>query len=996
MCRSGLRGLGVLLAGALVSTAAVSRAGAQAPASVPAAASVRGTVVDDRTGEPVTGATIAVAGAAGVGTQTNDQGTFSVRVPDLTATLVVSRIGYAQSRIPIAGRMVVSVRLARVAVTLNDVVVVGYGTQRRADVTGSVVSISPQQLEDKPNTNLAQALEGALPGVTVTNSGGGGADQTPSIQIRGRSSITASTSPLVVVDGIPYNSTLSDINPNDIASIEVLKDATAAAIYGSRSANGVILVTTKKGTTGKARVAYSGYSGAQRVAHVPDLMNAAQFAAFKCVRLSTTAGQDCNTTLTATEQRNLAAGVDVDWVGEATHVGRQTQNDVNVSGGSEDTKYFLGASYLNVDGVARNDLLERALLRANVDERVNRWLRLGTNTQGVRTDRGGVNASFTNSFYANPLISPYNADGSLAIVPWAEDPTTNNALEGLNATNDDVTRRLFSSSYLELTAPFITGLTYRFNGGFDIADRNTGTYYGRNTSTGLPLLGQASITNTQRTNWTAENVLHYAHDFGRHTIDATGLYSNESQRYELLQTRASGFPNDVNGYRSSVPTLIAAPLDTVSPLIQSSEMGRLNYAYADRYLLTGTVRRDCASVFGANYKCGTFPSAAVGWNLSREGFFPFKSTVDELKIRLSVGKNGNQAISPYTTFSALDDRSYLNGDSPAAGYIPVTLGNPNLRWESKVSRNVGVDVSLWHERVRASVDAYTSRSSDLLLDRAISPVHGITHIVENVGQTANRGLELQLNTENLHARGFQWNTDFNISANRNKIVSLASGAVDDIGNGWFIGQPIDVNYGYRMDGIWQTGDSIAKSAQPTAKPGDVRIRDMNGDGKIDASDRTIIGHIEPRYIAGLTNTVRYKRFTASAALTSVQGTTRANPLLGTNQVFADVRRNTVYREYWTPTNPINTYPANSNSSNPLSVTFYENASYVRLRDVSLAYDLPTRLLGRTGAESLRLYVDGRNLWTNTKWTGLDPEIDNSNQRGIPLEKSVIAGLDLRF
>jgi TonB-linked SusC/RagA family outer membrane protein len=997
MCRSGLAGLAVLLAGALAATVGATPTAAQAanaPASAPATIVVRGTVVDDKTGEPVVGANIAVEGVPGARAQSNDSGGFVIRVADLNGTLVVSRIGFTQTRLAIGGRALVTVRMTRVAVTLGDVVVVGYGTQKRTDLTGSVTTVTPEKLENKPNVNVLQAIEGSLPGVAVTT-GGAGADQTPSIQVRGRNSISASSAPLVVVDGIPFAGSLSDINPSDVAAMTVLKDASSVAIYGTRGANGVILITSKQGTTGKPKFSYNGYTGAQRVANVPDLMNAAQFAAFKCVRVRTTPDQDCATTLTTTERANLAAGVNTDWVGEATHVGQQQQHDLAISGGSEGTKYYLGGSALDVNGVARNDEFKRFVLRANLDQRATSWLRLGTNTQVSRTDRGGAPANFTTAFFSNPLISPYAADGSIAPVPWADDPATNNALEGLAATNDDIAKRLFTSNYLELTVPRVSGLSYRLNAGIEASDRTIGSYYGRNTSTGLPLLGRANRGNQNRYNWTLENVAKYTRAFGRHTLDLTGLLSRERQDYEVAGTVAQGFPNDVLGYRSTVPTL-ATPYDTTTPRALASRMLRVNYGFDERYLATFTTRRDGASVFGANNKYGTFPSVALAWNASNERFFPWKTSVDFLKVRASVGKSGNSQIPTFLGLAQLDDRSYLNGEAPAPGYIPVTLGNPNLKWESRYSRNLGLDLSLWKERVNLTVDAYRSRSEGLLLRRAISSIQGITSIYQNIGKTENNGIEAQINTINWNRAGFEWRTDVNVSRNRNRILDLYGDGKDDLANGWFIGKPIDVNYGYQFQGIWQVGDAIATSAQPTAKPGDVRIADVNGDGVISVLDRTFIGSLEPDYTAGLTNTFRFRRFSLSGFLYTVQGVTRANPLLGTNQVFADVRRNTVYRQYWTAENPSYTYPANSNTSNPLSVPFYEDASFVRLKDVTLSYEFSPSLVSRVGGTSLRLYVDGRNLWTKTRWSGLDPELSDANQRGIPLEKSVIAGLTVGF
>jgi TonB-linked SusC/RagA family outer membrane protein len=427
-------------------------------------------------------------------------------------------------------------------------------------------------------------------------------------------------------------------------------------------------------------------------------------------------------------------------------------------------------------------------------------------------------------------------------------------------------------------------------------------------------------------------------------------------------------------------------------------MGRLNYSYDERYLLTLTARRDGFSGFGVNNKYGVFPSLALGWNVSNETFFPWTKSVDALKIRASYGKNGNQAIRPYQTFAQLDDRSYLTGDATAPGYIPISLGNPDLKWETTLSKNLGMDLSMWKERLRVTIDAYTASTSDLLLRRAISSVHGITSITQNIGKTGNKGFEAQVSTVNLDRGGFQWSSDLSFSLNRNRIVDLYGDQTDDIANGWFIGHPIDVNYGYKLAGVWQVADSangtIATSAQPTARPGWVKVVDSNGDGKIDASDRTFLGNLEPSYTAGLSNTVKYRRFSISAFFNTMQGVTRANDLMSTAQTFTDVRRNMVFRTWWTPSTPINDYPANSNTSNPYGMAFYEDASFIRLKDATLSYDVPSKFAARVGGESLRLYVNGRNLWTKTKWTGLDPELNN--QRAVPLERVVTGGMTVRF
>jgi len=956
---------------------------------------VRGTVTGDPGGEPVEGATIVVKGTT-IGTQSDAKGAYTLRVTAANVTIVASRLGYARQEIALAGRTNVDIHLVRAAAALSEVVVVGYGTQKRSDITGSVTSIPQERLEEKPNSSFAQALEGSMPGVNVSV-GTAGSEPTIDILVRGRNSISASTNPLVVVDGIPYNGPLSDISPADITSIEVLKDASATAIYGTRGSNGVILVTSRKGLPGKAKFSYEGQVSNNTYANIPELMNAQQFFDFKCVRMRTVATQPCTALLTPTELKNYNAGVNTDWVRLATHDGNQVQHVASFSGGNEDTRYYVGGNVLNVNGIAINDKYQRSTIRINLDQQLRPWFSLGTSTNGVRTVRDGVPASFGTAFMSNPLISPYDSTGAQVRVPWPEDPITSNVLENLNAINEDLSKRVFSSNYVQLSVPQIPGLTYRLNAGIDLADGNAGTYYGRNTQTGFTNSGVATVANSRRNDWTVENVLRFARTMGKAAYDLTGLLSEASNSLQTNSTRAIGFPNDVLGFRSTLPTSSVPTIDVVESKLVS-QMGRANVTYDERYLATLTARRDGYSGFGRNNKYGVFPSLALGWNVANEKFFPWKQSVDALKLRVSYGKNGNQAIRPYQTFAQLDDRSYLTGDVTSPGYNTVTLGNPDLRWETTLSKNVGVDLSMWQDRLRVTVEGYSAETSDLLLRRAISSVHGINFITQNIGKTANRGLELQVNTINMNRNQFQWRTDFNISANRNKVVDLYGTGTDDLANGWFIGKPIDVNYGFRFDGIWQVADSangtIASSAQPTARPGYIKAVDLNSDGKIDALDRTFLGSLEPKYMAGLTNTFRFRAVTFSTFFNTVQGITKSNDLLSTNQTFTDVRRNMVYRQWWTPDNPINTYPANSNFSNPLGMAFYEDASFIRLKDATLSFDLPSRFASRFGGQALRVYVNGRNLWTKTDWTGLDPEL--SGQRAIPLERVITGGLTVKF
>lgn len=668
-----------------------------------------------------------------------------------------------------------------------------------------------------------------------------------------------------------------------------------------------------------------------------------------------------------------------------------------MTGGSGGTRYYLTGSALDVRGVAKNDDFERYTLRLNLDQELGSVLQVGTNTNLSYSDRGGMPASFASAFEMNPLTNAYNEDGSLTIRPWIEDPFFLNPLQGLLAKSDDVTRRVFTSNFAQVDFPFLEGLSFRVNAGLDYANGHEGRYYGMNTGTGAARGGYAITSNSIRFDWTLENLLRYTRSFEKHNLDLTTLYSRQGNRLESESLRAEGFPNDVLGYYQ--PHL-ARSLDPSAGITESdlvSQMGRLNYSYDGRYLLTLTVRRDGYSGFGANHKYGVFPSLALGWNVSEEGFWPFAERFNALKLRLSYGKNGNQAISPYRTLARLGDRSYVDLGTTLPGFIPATLGNPDLKWETTTALNLGADFGLLGDRVRGSLDVYSSRTSDLLLSRSISPTHGIDVVTQNIGKTANRGVELSLSTLNVEAGDFSWSTDLSFAFDRNEIVDLYGDGLDDLGNQWFIGRPIDVNYGYQFEGVWQEGGDIANSTQPNAKPGDIRVRDVNGDKKIDPLNRVILGSLQPDYTAGLVNTLRYGNLTLTANLYTVQGVSRPNPLLSTSRFGDEGRYNTVYHRYWTPENRSNRYPANRAGTNlGLPVSFYEDASFSRLKDVSLSYDVPEAFSTRFGRSSLRVYVNGRNLWTHTDWTGLDPELSSENQTGAPLERVFVGGINVRF
>jgi TonB-linked SusC/RagA family outer membrane protein len=562
----------------------------------------------------------------------------------------------------------------------------------------------------------------------------------------------------------------------------------------------------------------------------------------------------------------------------------------------------------------------------------------------------------------------------------------------------------------------VEGLSYRFNGGVDFLAHDMGSYWGRDTEPGLSNQGR-SVTEARRSfEWTIENIVRYHREIGRHSVDVTGLYGAQGYDRELNSLTASGFPNDVLTYHQSNVALALAPETNIQEWKLLSQMGRLNYGYDGRYLLTLTARRDGFSGFGENYKYGLFPSVAGAWNVSEESFWPAGDAFSSMKLRASYGQNGNHAIQPYQTLARLGELSYLSGGSTTwPGFIPASLANPNLRWETTTSLNLGMDFGFFAERLFGALDLYSSETDDLLLERLVSPVHGIPRMVENVGVVQNRGIELALSGIPLETADFSWKTDFNIAANRNRILDLYGDRTDDVGNQWFIGQPIRVHYGWVFDGVWQESDDIANSHQPTARPGEARVRDVNGDGRITADDRTFLGTEDPSYTAGLSNTLSYGNLSLSVFFHAVQGVMRyAFDLLGEPN-GEQVRRNGLYMEFWSPENPVNTKWANRQDSNPYRVGLQDDASFIRLKDLTMSYDLPASIVGRVGAGSLRLYANARNLWTHTNWSLTDPEISprpgsgpvtptgtgstlaaHPNDRVVPMERTFSIGISARF
>ncbi len=953
------------------------------------------------------------------GTITNTEGEFSLTVKDQDATISFSLVGFLTQEIPVGNQTIINVTMSPDIQGLDEVVVIGYGTQMKSELTGSVVSIPKERLETMQFNNFANAIQGSMPGVSVTTAGGGAEGNDVVILIRGRNSITADIEPLIILDGIPYSGSYSTINSEDIQSIEVLKDASASAIYGSRGSNGVILITTKKGTAGQMIVNADFKYGISTVTNLPDVMDGEEFAAAK-LQYKPAEGLDLSE-IAVLESDNPKG---TDWLELATRQGSKRKAGLSLRGGTEKYNYFTSFNHLDVAGVTKNDNFKRESFRLNMETQPKDWLTFGSNTLLNYADRSGKGADFSGALWMNPLTLPYEEDGDMILRPWPEDTYFNNPLGAILYQDEDKSYDLFSNNYIVVSFPWIKGLQYKLNSGIEYSASTHSQYMGRNSPEGFNRGGYASVRNSRRTNVVLENILNYQNSFGDHTVGVTGLYSFQETIRHSDGINARDFDMDVlSWWQMSIGSGIS-PSQTIVQTDLLSWMGRLNYNYAKKYYATFTLRKDGYSGFGANSKWGTFPSLALSWNMKNEDFLANVDFVNQLKLRVSYGKNGNQAVKPYTTISRMGVETFIAGEdfsynyltvdnTTAPGLVPAIIGNQSLGWEETTSMNLGLDF-LFASRLQGTLDVYNADTDRLLLERTISATHGIESIMQNIGKVNNKGVELGLTGYLVSGKDFKWNASVVGSYVNNKIVALYGGeGGDDVANKWFIGYPILSNYDYVFDGILQNSADTA-AFNPIAInsgerngliPGAAIVKDIDGNDTINDLDRDLIGHTDPNMHLGVSTTLNYKGIGLYVLFQGVYGATRANVcLVNDNWGY---RRNTTNLEFWTPENHSNTTPANTSlySTNPWDTGKYQKADFWRLRDVILSYDLPSSLLSRAQIDGLRIFIQGTNLATFTDWYGMDPEFQTDPSAGEdyedqddfqPLQKEVLFGISVTF
>ena len=997
--------------------------------------------VSDTGGADLPGVSVTVKGTT-LGAVTDATGKYTVQAPT-NATLVFSYIGYKAQEINIGNKTSVNISLEEDAAALSEVVVVGYGTQKKSQLTSAISQVSAKEINEMPITNLGQAMQGRVAGIDVTQSGSR-PGAVPKILIRGRRSFNAGNDPLYVVDGIPLAAGYEDLNPSDVQSMEVLKDATATAIYGARGANGVVLVTTKRGgLKGKTTISFDTYGGVSKSLDKVNLFNGAEFTEYvREAYRATNLYKDANGNPVPTGvgdpaadakvavlggdpnvAKGIANGTSTDWQDLILHNGFQQNHSLGVQGGNDRTQFYISGGYFQDKGIMDGLDYTRMSLRANIDHSVNNWLKVGISSYTMYSIRNGENLNpYAMTIQQNPLAVPYDDKGKIIFSPTNDALLTNPLAEIVPGAQIEEQKRyrIFNSIYSEFK--IMDGLKYRVNFGPDFTIGRYGRFIGAATNARKFGDAQASAGNALSFNWTLENIVTYNKVFaGKHNFGATLLQSIQRDNFEQYRIDVQGVPAETQSFYSLGSASL--PLGSTSSLSQwtiNSYMARINYDYNDKYLLTATMRRDGSSRFGENTKYGNFPGIALGWNINNEKFLKDITWIDLLKLRVGWGKVGNQGVAPYQTQGLLSRTSYGWNNTSAFGYRPNTIGNPDLRWETSATANIGIDFSFLRGRVQGSLELYETNTTDLLLSDQLPGSIGFNAVTRNVGQTRNRGFEVGVTTINMNtAGGFRWSTDLTFTKNSEAIVSLYNGKIDDLGNRWFIGQPLNSYYDYKKIGIWQKNEAEQaakfypgdKSNPLGAGVGQIKVQDTDGNGTITAADRVLLGSDIPDFSFGITNRFAYKGFDFSFFLYARVGQMILSGFHQDRNQLAG-RYQQIKVDYWTPNNPTNEFPRPfSTQEFPQYNTtlIYFDGTFVKLRNINFGYTFSPKIAKKMGMESLRLFtsIQQPKIWSEyrSKYNGIDPEATvTSSGNGltsvgtgvVPATSVTTFGLNVRF
>ncbi len=1007
----------------------------------PPAREIRG-LVSDESGAGLPGVSIVVKGTQ-QGTVTDADGQYALSVPDNDAVLIFSFVGYVSQEVTVGNRSSIEIRLEVDQKALEEVVVVGYGTAKRSDLTGSIVSISEKELKSRPVNNAFEALQGRAAGVDITSNERPG--EIGQVRIRGSRSLTASNDPLYVVDGIPLMSSsgIETLNPLDIESVDVLKDASATAIYGSRGANGVVLITTKKGKSGRMTMSYSGTATIENIRDFTEMMNADEYLTWR--RWSyyyadptryprgdqPTQANDYIIFLGANDPyawANIMKGWSggswdgsrvetTDWAGMVTQTAVTQTHTIGVSGGTDKVKAFGSFGYLNNQGTMKGQGFTRYSSNISVDIMPYKWFQMGAslntsyNLQQFGQSNTGGSTSGPGSIYAAarrvfPYGVPYNENGVRIEFPGGDDVVRTIVNEWEFTDNQRNTLRALGSFYAQVN--ILPGLRYRVNFGPDFRYFKNGVFIDAKSVNRLGAPNFASLENQNDFSWTLDNLLYYDKALENHNFGVTLLQTASSWNQNSSYMRALNVPlasQKWNALDMANITALDGWNSTLTERQLMSYMGRFNYGFREKYMVTLSGRWDGASQLAAGHKWAFFPSAALAWRINQEEWFKKQSWLDQLKMRVGVGTTGNSAISPYQTKGGVVSLFYPYGTHITSGYVPseflvsggdLALANQGLGWEKTTQYNLGVDFSVFNSRVSGTADFYISRTRDLLMQMSIPTLTGFTRTFANIGETKNKGVDLTLNTLNVNRGGFTWETGLNVAWQKDAIVSLANGKEDDIANNWFIGQSIGVVYGYESNGLWKEEDA-AEMARfnengHSFQAGMSRPVDQNGDYRISPNDdRVIIGHTNPRWTLGLTNNLSYKNFDFSVFLYGRMGYT-----FNTDGEWQGGRYTQRSIDYYNENNKDAAYQKpiyNVAGGDPYyNILGYRSGSFVKIRSVNLGYTLPGSITEKLRINNLKLYVQAKNpgmLFSKIDWLDMD-------LGGSTWNRGFVFGIDVQF
>ena len=999
-----------------------------AATATPSVRSVTGTVVDQN-GDPIIGANVVVKGTQN-GTITDFDGNFKLDAPQ-GAVLEVSYIGYITKEVKAdnsSGRL--KIQLEEDTKIIDEVVVVGYGTQRKEAVTGSVASVRGDIMREVPGADITQAMQGRVAGVQMmqTSSKPGASMQ---IRIRGTRSLNASNDPLIVLDGIPFAGSINDIDPNNIKSMDILKDASATAIYGSRGANGVILITTNNGSKGMAPVVkYNMYVGAKTNFAKYPMMDGAKFA-----KLRQIAGKYQNS-LDESDTTNT------DWQDLLFKTAFTTNQDFSVTGGSSANNYNIGASYYRDEATIPTQNFNRYALHASLDQEIGKYVKAGLsiNTNYSITHNG--NLGIYNTLSASPLINPYNEEGTLKDVvamPMDKQWTyTRDRIEGLGDKYKDQTNAFgtYNTFYGEVKAPFLEGLKYRINLGLNYRHNKYGTYTAQGVFSDSPSANSSGANRNETTwNWAVEHILSYDKTFGKHSFNAVALYSAEKTHYDKQEMGGTEFPVDQHLWYN----IGNAKNITVSPGNQGfyesglvSYMGRIMYNYDEKYMASVTLRRDESSRLAKGHRGHTYPAVSLGWNMAKENFLSDVEVVENLKLRVGYGETSNQSIDPYKTLGTLATRAYNFGPTGyATGYYVSELPNSELGWEYSKTWNFGVDFSLYNGRLSGTAEYYIQNTENILLPVSLPSTSGVGSYMANIGKSRNKGFELSLNGVIFENKeGWSWEAGVNFYCNRNELTELTKtydqngnlkNVTEDESNGWFVGHPINVVYDYEKIGIWQKGEEeLLNIQEPGGNVGMIKVKGGyytqkeadNGqipEGKsvgdpraVNASDRQII-ELDPSWEGGFNTRVSYKNWDLSVVASFRHGGKLISTLYGSSGYLNMLtgRRNNIDVNYWTEDNPTNDYPfpggilSGDNPKYGQTLAFF-SGSYLKFRTITLGYNFKGDWMKKAGLKSLRAYATVTNPFVlfspYHSESGMDPETNsrgNENQASAAYSSKVL-------